>query len=218
LSLFHDDSASLQHASGKLFDRRFRAVVRHGFDEGEATWPPCLAIERNANAAKLDAFSCERLAKLLLGDVVREVADEESSTHPSFCLWGLYPVELPRRKLRRAAVDLVLQLLARPEGRDTTGLDLDLGTGLGVAALAGSRLTNRERAESAQVDSFAFGETFGDRLDERVDRDLDLLSGQVLLLRNDVDQISLLHGLRILLGLFSTVRDTVGRSRFALTR
>src|SRR5678815_4713655 len=115
-------------------------------------------------------------------------------------------------------VDLVSQLLAGLEGRDTAGLDLDLGAGLGVAALAGGGFANGERTEATEVDSLALGEPLRDRFDQCIDRDLNLLSGQVLLLRDDVDQISLLHGLGVLLGLFCAVMYVDLRSRFALTR
>jgi hypothetical protein len=71
----------LQHAAGELFDGRLRALVRHGFDEGEAAWPPSFAVERYAHAPQFDTVACERLTQFLLGHGVREVADEKSSTH-----------------------------------------------------------------------------------------------------------------------------------------
>src|SRR4029079_19344489 len=71
---------------------------------------------------------------------------------------------LPRRS-RRAVVDPVLQLLACFEDGNAAGLDLNLGARLGVAALAGSGFTDGEGAESAQVDTLAFRETFRDGLD-----------------------------------------------------
>jgi hypothetical protein len=60
------------------------AVVGGGLDEREAARPPGLAIERDAHAPQLDPFSSERLPQLLLGDVVRKIADEKSGTHLFF--------------------------------------------------------------------------------------------------------------------------------------
>jgi len=94
LCLFHDDRPPLQDAARELLDRRLGAFVGHGLDEGEATRPRRLSIESDANAANFDSFAGERLAKLLLGDVIREIADEKSSTHPSsWCgsvWWSLF--------------------------------------------------------------------------------------------------------------------------------
>src|SRR4029077_20058605 len=74
-----------------------------------------------------------------------------------------------------------------------------------------------ERAEATQIDPLALGEPIRDGFDQRVDRDLYLLSRQVLLLRDDVDQISLLHGLGVLLGVVFYRGYGDQRSRFALT-
>ena len=55
LRLLDDDRTPLQDAAGKLLDRSLGAVVGRGFDEGEPAWTTCFAIERDANAAQLDA-------------------------------------------------------------------------------------------------------------------------------------------------------------------
>ena len=77
---------SLEHAAGQLLDGSLGAVVGHGLDEGEAARAAGFAVERNPDAAQLYAVARESLAQFLLGHGVREVADEKSSTHPSFWL------------------------------------------------------------------------------------------------------------------------------------
>ncbi len=84
LRFLDDDGAALQHTAGQLFDGRFGAFVRHRFDEREAARPSGFSIEGHPDAAQLYAVSGESLAQLLLGDRVRKVADEKSSTHPSY--------------------------------------------------------------------------------------------------------------------------------------
>jgi hypothetical protein len=81
LSLLHDDRAALEETPGQLLDGRLRAIVRHRLDERKATGTTRLTIERDTHAAELDALARERLAKLLLVDVVRKVADEKTRTH-----------------------------------------------------------------------------------------------------------------------------------------
>ena len=60
---------------------------------------------------------------------------------------------------------------------------------------------------ASKVDALTFGETVSDGFDERVDRGLDLRAGKSLLLRDHVNQISLLHEFRFLL-VFATTEPT----------
>jgi hypothetical protein len=71
----------LEDSPGELFDRRLGAFVCLSFHEGETARTAGLAIESDTHASQLNAFPGERLPELLLGDVVREIADEEPSTH-----------------------------------------------------------------------------------------------------------------------------------------
>src|SRR5215471_2427176 len=84
-----------------------------------------------------------------------------------------------------AAVDLVPQLFAGLERGHAASRDLDGGARLRVTSRAGRRLADGERAEAAQIDPLALRQTIGDGIDERVDRQLHLLSLEVLLLRHD---------------------------------
>jgi len=81
LRLFHDQGATLQHATRQLLDRRLGAVICHGLDESKASRTNGLAVQRDPHAANLDAFVRERFLELLLVDVIREVADEKAGTH-----------------------------------------------------------------------------------------------------------------------------------------
>jgi hypothetical protein len=83
LGFLDDDGTALQDAAGQLLDRGFRPSVGLGFDERETTWAPCLAVERDANAPNFDSFRREGFPQLLLVDVIREVADEKTRTHPA---------------------------------------------------------------------------------------------------------------------------------------
>jgi hypothetical protein len=83
LSFLDDDRPALKNAAGQFLDREFRPRVGFGFDEREAARASRLAVKRDANAADFDSFRREGFPQLLLVDVVREVADEKTRTHPA---------------------------------------------------------------------------------------------------------------------------------------
>src|SRR6476660_8749106 len=101
--------------------------------------------------------------------------------------------------LRGGAIHPVPELLPGFERWYAAGFDLDRRPGLWIAARARGRLADGKRAEATQVDTLAFRQAFRYGLDECVDGDLHLLPRQILLLSDDVDQISLLHELGFLL-------------------
>src|SRR4051812_22682740 len=105
-----------------------------------------------------------------------------------------------RGTLRGRPIHLVSELFAGLESRHTAGLDLNRGAGLRIAPGACGRLADGEGAEAAEIDPLAPRESIGNCIDQRVDSGFDLGAGQVLLLRDDVDEISLLHEVGFLLG------------------
>lgn len=83
LSLFDDDRPPLHQPPRQLLDRRLGALVGRGFHEGKPAGPTCVAVQRDTNAPNFYSLAGERLTKLLLVDVVREIPDEKTSTHPA---------------------------------------------------------------------------------------------------------------------------------------
>jgi len=82
----------LQHTAGELLDRELGALIGDRLDERETAGPPALPVERHTDTLDLDPFAEERLFELLLGDVVRKVADEKAGSH-----WAAscFPLFLP---------------------------------------------------------------------------------------------------------------------------
>src|SRR5688572_13955233 len=101
--------------------------------------------------------------------------------------------------LGSGAIHPVPELLPGFERWYATGFDLDRCPGLRIAPCARGRVADGKCAEATQVDTLAFSQAFRYGLDECVDGDLHLLPRQILLLSDDVDQISLLHELGSLL-------------------
>jgi hypothetical protein len=101
--------------------------------------------------------------------------------------------------LRGGAVDPIPQLLAGLECGHLARRDLDRRAGLRVSPRTRGGFAHREGAEATQIDPLALGKSFGDGLNQRIDGGLYLRSRQAFLLRNDIDQISLLPALRFLL-------------------
>jgi len=73
----------LQDAPRELLDRGLRARVVVSLDERKSAGAPGLAIERHAHTADLYSLRGEGLTKLLLVDVIREIADEKTRAHPA---------------------------------------------------------------------------------------------------------------------------------------
>jgi hypothetical protein len=86
LRLLDEDVAPVEHRTVPLLDRRFCVGVGGNFDEGEPTRALRLTVERNAHALNGSSFLTESLAKLLLGDRVREISYEQLGTHSPIAL------------------------------------------------------------------------------------------------------------------------------------
>src|SRR5262245_8831495 len=96
----------------------------------------------------------------------------------------------------RAVVDALAQILARLEMRHVLARQRDGLAGLRVAALAWRAEMEREAAEAADLDAAALGERVAHDLEDLLDGQLDVLGGQVLLLRcNELDEFRFGHAL-----------------------
>src|SRR5688500_12208484 len=93
-----------------------------------------------------------------------------------------------------AVVDALAQILAGLEVRHVLARQRDGLAGLRVAALARRAEVQREAAEAADLDAAALGERIAHDLEDLLDRQLDVLGGQVLLLRcNELDEFRFGH-------------------------
>ena len=92
-------------------------------------------------------------------------------------------------RVRLSRIDPLAQILARLEMRNVLAGERDRLAGLRIAALARRTEMQREAAEAADLDALAAGERVAHDLEHLLDRELDVLRGQVLLLGgDDLDQ------------------------------
>src|SRR5205823_14628430 len=97
------------------------------------------------------------------------------------------------------AVDAVAELFSDLERGRLPGRDLDGLTSARVAAAARGALANGEGAEAAEVDALTAGQPLGHRIEECVDRLLDLWPRNVLPLGHQIHQVGFFHRSRRLL-------------------
>lgn len=89
--------------------------------------------------------------------------------------------------------NLLLQLLARLEGGNTPGSDLERLSGFGVACGAGFPLADEEGAEADQGDGLLLFERFGDIVEDRGDRAGGGALAQAAVLGDFLNQLGLVH-------------------------
>src|SRR6478736_6527141 len=92
------------------------------------------------------------------------------------------------RCLVRFAVDEILQFLAGLEVRNLLRRNVDLVTGLGVAALAGLALAKAEAAKTAEFDLLPAMQRVDDALEHRVDDDFGVFLRKVRYPRDFLDE------------------------------
>src|SRR5919112_3738417 len=93
----------------------------------------------------------------------------------------------------REALDRLFEGVARAEGGNLLGRDLHLLAGLGIPALPGLALPNRELPEACDLDLLAGLERFGHYLLEGLEVPLSLTLGHPSFLCDPLDKFLLLH-------------------------
>src|SRR4051794_35756258 len=95
----------------------------------------------------------------------------------------------------RAVVPALAQILARLEVRDVLAGERHGFTGLGVAALPWRPEMQREGAEAPYLDAISSRQGIAHDLQDLLERELDILGGQMFLFRrDDLDELGLRHG------------------------
>src|SRR6185312_14096365 len=87
------------------------------------------------------------------------------------------------------------QVLAGLEVRNVLAGERDGLAGLGIAPLAGRSKVQREAAKAANLDALTLGQGIAHDLQNLLQRELDVLGRQMLLLRrDDLDELRFRHG------------------------
>src|SRR5580704_4754399 len=96
-----------------------------------------------------------------------------------------------------AVIHPLTQVLAGLEVRNVLARERDGLTGLGIAALARGPEVQREAAEAANFDALPLGERITHDFQDLLQRQLNVLRRQMLLLRrDDLDEFRFRHGCR----------------------